>query len=536
MLGAMSSNHDGEEEDQSRSKKKKDRERRRRSRSRSRSKSPKRERRSAWDDPTGESTPFNGTSMLQAPSVQSAPDTAASSSGFAPGTAAFLTSAAQASLARIYVGNIVFDIEEPDVRALFERCGPIKSIQMTRDPGATRHRGFCFIEFETLDGAEVAIAAMNGYQLAGRNLRVGRPHNPAASITPNIQASVPALQPILLPQTDEIATQHHLPQMKSSKMCTPGEPRTPSGYPLKGEPKVYVANVPSSVPESIISDLFGGIGRIKALRTEPYPDDKDKKFSVVEYEDDTSAERAVSKYHNHKLGSLRLKVGRLLPIAAAQNTLIFRQVQQVAQMRLAGLPIPSNFGLNQMSHMHFNPTPLPPVDGIYEDTMNISTGSARVALMHKLLRKDEAATLRPPPTPHNVVFGREMPSAMAHPMQPHLAPPPPPAAWTPDAGEVQVPTRCVVLTNLVGSPSEVDDELSAEVKEECSKYGGVEHLLIFDEEDLRTKRVEVKFFILYSNIGGALKAVEKLHNRYFAKRRIACRFYNEARFRKLLTE
>jgi len=29
--------------------------------------------------------------------------------------------------------------------------------------------------------------------------------------------------------------------------------------------------------------------------------------SVVEYEDDTSAERAVSKYHNHKLGSLRLR-------------------------------------------------------------------------------------------------------------------------------------------------------------------------------------------------------------------------------------
>lgn len=67
---------------------------------------------------------------------------------------------------------------------------------------------------------------------------MGRPHNPAASITPNIQASVPALQPILLPQKDEVAVQHGLPQVRACKMCIPGEPRPPAGYPLKGEPKV----------------------------------------------------------------------------------------------------------------------------------------------------------------------------------------------------------------------------------------------------------------------------------------------------------
>lgn len=36
------------------------------------------------------------------------------------------------ALARVYVGNIYFEIGEDDIRAIFERCGPIRSVQLTK--------------------------------------------------------------------------------------------------------------------------------------------------------------------------------------------------------------------------------------------------------------------------------------------------------------------------------------------------------------------------------------------------------------------
>jgi len=88
----------------------------------------------------------------------------------------------------------------------------------------------------------------------------------------------------------------------------------------------------------------------------------------------------------------------------------------------------------------------------------------------------------------------------------------------------------------VNSPKEVDDDLGKEVKEEVSKYGEVKHMIIINEENEITRTIEVKIFILYSNLFGAINAVEKLNNRYFAKRLIACNYYSEAGFMRLKEE
>ena len=526
--------------------------RKRRSRSRSRSRSPKRlkkKKSSAWDNTVGDSTSalsmFGGSTLM--PAGAGVAPVAHMSHVQAPmpatqvGAAAFLTSAAQAALARIYVGNIFFEISEDDIKTVFERCGTIRSVQMTREPAnGNKHKGFCFIEFASCESAETAIATMNGYQLAGRSLRVGRPHNPAASLTGNIQASAPALQPILLPQKDDVAIEHNLPQIKGCKMCVPGEQKTPSGYPLKGEPKVYAANIPTETSQETINLEFSAHGRVKSLKVEADVANPNRQFALIEYDDDGAAEKAVRKMHNHKMDGHRLKVGRVVPAAAAQNTLIYQQVQQVASLRQAGLPVPSNFGLAASMGQGDMAQP-PPLDSVtHEETMNISTGSARVALMQKLMRRDEAESMKQPlgaaqPKPGQPLVqapGQPVPQALAQ--QQPIAKPMAPAPTS--SGEVNTPTRCIVLTNLVGSPQEVDDDLGVEVKEECSRYGQVEHLLIFDDVNQATQKVDVKFFILYSNLGGAMKAVEKLNGRYFAKRKISCKFYHEALFKKLLTE
>ncbi|CAJ0632433.1 7501_t:CDS:2 [Entrophospora sp. SA101] len=40
---------------------------------------------------------------------------------------------------------------------------------------------FCFIEYETPEGASLALETMNGAELGGRQLKVGRPNNYTAA-------------------------------------------------------------------------------------------------------------------------------------------------------------------------------------------------------------------------------------------------------------------------------------------------------------------------------------------------------------------
>ena len=70
----------------------------------------------------------------------------------------------------LYVGNLSFQTTEADLQTEFSKYGTVTraSIVMDRDTG--RSRGFGFVEMS--DGADQAIAAMNGAMFQGRTLTV----------------------------------------------------------------------------------------------------------------------------------------------------------------------------------------------------------------------------------------------------------------------------------------------------------------------------------------------------------------------------
>jgi RNA recognition motif-containing protein len=70
----------------------------------------------------------------------------------------------------IYVGNLPFDASEADVRALFEKHGNVQSVKLITDRDTGRPRGFGFVDMD--NGAEEAIAALDGTEFGGRSLRV----------------------------------------------------------------------------------------------------------------------------------------------------------------------------------------------------------------------------------------------------------------------------------------------------------------------------------------------------------------------------
>ena len=70
----------------------------------------------------------------------------------------------------LYVGNMSFSTTEETLRQAFSEYGTVTKVQLIMDRETGRPRGFAFVEMS--DGADQAIAALNGAQLDGRALTV----------------------------------------------------------------------------------------------------------------------------------------------------------------------------------------------------------------------------------------------------------------------------------------------------------------------------------------------------------------------------
>ncbi|KAF2843742.1 splicing factor, CC1-like protein [Patellaria atrata CBS 101060] len=73
---------------------------------------------------------------------------------------------------RLYVGNIHFSITESDLQNVFAPFGELEFIQLQKDDQG-RSRGYGFVQFRDPAQAKDALEKMNGFDLAGRPIRVG---------------------------------------------------------------------------------------------------------------------------------------------------------------------------------------------------------------------------------------------------------------------------------------------------------------------------------------------------------------------------
>lgn len=92
------------------------------------------------------------------------------------------------------------------------------------------------------------------------------------------------------------------------------------------------------------------------------------------------------------------------------------------------------------------------------------------------------------------------------------------------------PTRVVLLRNMVG-PGEVDSELEDEISSECSKYGSVVRVLIFEITEPNFAATEaVRIFVQFERSEQTTKALVDLDGRFFGGRVVRASFYDEDRF------
>ena len=73
---------------------------------------------------------------------------------------------------KLYVGNLSFQTTSDELTTLFAQAGTVESVSLIEDRETGRSRGFGFVEMQTKEEGDAAIAQFNGTELAGRTLKV----------------------------------------------------------------------------------------------------------------------------------------------------------------------------------------------------------------------------------------------------------------------------------------------------------------------------------------------------------------------------
>ncbi len=73
---------------------------------------------------------------------------------------------------RLFVGNLPYDVTEPELREFFKPVGRLSRVFLPVDRETGKQRGFAFIEFGSQSEADDAIARMNDQSFKGRAIAV----------------------------------------------------------------------------------------------------------------------------------------------------------------------------------------------------------------------------------------------------------------------------------------------------------------------------------------------------------------------------
>ena len=73
---------------------------------------------------------------------------------------------------KLYVGNLGYNVREPELEQLFGEHGTVDSASVITDRDTGRSKGFGFVEMSSDEEARTAIAALDGKDFEGRALKV----------------------------------------------------------------------------------------------------------------------------------------------------------------------------------------------------------------------------------------------------------------------------------------------------------------------------------------------------------------------------
>ncbi|KAF7275862.1 hypothetical protein GWI33_011198, partial [Rhynchophorus ferrugineus] len=362
---------------------------------------------------------------------------------------------------RIYVASIHPDLSEEDIKSVFEAFGPIVYCKLAQGPTGNKHKGYGFIEYETAQAANEAIASMNLFDLGGQYLRVGR------AITPPNALLGPSSGSNALPTAAAVAAAAATAKIQA--MDAVASNVAALGLTKLAQPTTTLPMVPPTPAPVLVAPTVGtSIGAPGVVIPTV--------ASVVA----PPGVAIPQKVGNNIQPAIVQPIATAMPtvLAPVQPTSNKTTVshQQEAMKRAAEAQLKQQEELQKKLLDHSEPQTLQ-----QQENMSIKGQNARHFVMQKLMRK--------------------------------------------------VDSKVVILRNMVG-PEDVDDMLQDEIQEECSKYGQVERVIIYNEKQSEEddNDVIVKIFVEFFETFEAERARDGLDGRYFGGRMVRASLYDQTLF------
>ncbi|KOC59191.1 Poly(U)-binding-splicing factor half pint, partial [Habropoda laboriosa] len=367
---------------------------------------------------------------------------------------------------RIYIASIHQDLTEDDIKSVFEAFGPITYCKLAQGSSPHRHKGYGFIEYETMQAALEAIASMNLFDLGGQYLRVGRAITPpnalmgppsGTSMMPTAAAVAAAAATAKIQAMDAVAS--NAVALGLTKLGAAAPPMLNQALPGIVRPTIAPATMMAPPTIATVTPVIPppGIAIPQTLTRPPAIIQPIPGQPVVIPPPAVVAPTIVGT--------------PVIPVTTATNSDIMRRAQEQAAHQK------QQEELQKKLLEETEPQTLQ-----QQENMSIKGQSARHLVMQKLMRKVES--------------------------------------------------RVVILRNMV-APEDVDESLQEEIQDECSKFGVVERVIIYNErqsEDDEDAEVIVKIFVEFSQMTEAERARDSLNGRYFGGRLVKGELYDQALF------
>ncbi|KAK4024962.1 poly(U)-binding-splicing factor PUF60 isoform X2 [Daphnia magna] len=487
-------------------------------------------------------------------------------------------------MCRVYVGSISFELREDTVRQSFHPFGPIKSITMSWDPITQKHKGFAFVEYELPEAAQLALEQMNGVVIGGRNIKVGRPSNmpQAQPVIDEIMEESRHYNRIFIASVHPDLTEEDIKSVFEAfgkiKMCqlaqgpAPGKHR---GYGFIEYETTQSAH--DAIASMNMFDLGGQHLRVGRAITPPNssvnpnappPTGQLPTQAALAAAAATARIQAMDAVAGALSGTgglpglaglsallnptlataaatLTTALGLTSPAlaaaaAAASNLAIPPPGLAIPQLGAPALPLrPSVVSPARLTSQHVVTIPPPTVvtpvlaGGGFSNTppvQQIQAQQTPISNSHEILRKaqEEAKVKQQQEEIKQKLLDEVEPQTLQQ--QENIS------IKGQSARHLvmqklmrKAESRVIILRNMVG-PEDVDETLQEEITDECSKFGNVERVIIYQEKQSEDEDAEiiVKIFVEFTAGSGAETARDSLNGRFFAGRMVRCDIYDQA--------
>ncbi|OZJ04176.1 hypothetical protein BZG36_02173 [Bifiguratus adelaidae] len=388
-------------------------------------------------------------------------------------------------LSRIWIGSINFELDETHVQAGFSQFGEIKSISMSPiDPATGRHKGYCFIQYETPEAAQMALEEMDGQDFGGRQLKVGRPNN--------------------------------------------FTPMAATGLPEPNPARLYISNINEHISEENMSSIFEAFGTVKACVLVPnLITRKHKGYGFIEFEDASSAETAKAALNNLEVGGLKLRLFRaIVGTALPEGMKALDKAPNGAVGGLTAIPAAALSALDKANATVADAIAKTSNTREMSSAQAQSAAAARIA--QDLVARNRPTYMENVALEENVAIGANQRLSI---MQKLAA-----------SREAHSP---VLLVRNAVPISEVDQSLQEDFAEECGKQGKVTKVIIKalaeGNEEAESAGLgsdsgryvgdgDVRIFVQYAETSAAQRAQKVFDGRWFGGRRLKATLYDLKKF------